>query len=90
TKSKKTAVVVFTKSGKEISCDDSQPILAIAEDADIAIENSCQSGSCGTCKRSLTEGKVRYEGDPAALEADEAGVILTCIAYPEGRVVIDA
>ncbi|MEO0433778.1 MAG: ferredoxin--nitrite reductase [Cyanobacteria bacterium J06656_5] len=90
TKSKKTAVVVFSKSGKEISCDDSQPILAVAEDAGIAIENSCQSGSCGTCKLSLTEGKVRYEGDPSALEAGETGVVLTCIAHPEGRVVIDA
>ena len=90
TKSKKTAVVVFSKSGKEISCDDSQPILAVAEDAGIAIENSCQSGSCGTCKLSLAEGKVRYEGDPSALEAGETGVVLTCIAHPEGRVVIDA
>ncbi len=90
TKSRKTAVVVFSKSGKEISCDDSQPILAVAEDAGIAIENSCQSGSCGTCKLSLTEGKVRYEGDPSALEAGETGVVLTCIAHPEGRVVIDA
>ncbi|MBX2865323.1 MAG: ferredoxin--nitrite reductase [Leptolyngbyaceae cyanobacterium MAG.088] len=89
-KAKKPAVVIFSKSGKEINCDDSQPILAIAEDAGIEIESSCQSGSCGTCKLSLLEGKVRYEGDPAALEAGETGAILTCIAHPEGRLVIDA
>ncbi|MEM9803799.1 MAG: ferredoxin--nitrite reductase [Cyanobacteria bacterium P01_D01_bin.56] len=89
-KVKKPAVVVFSKSGKEINSDDSQSLLAIAEGAGIEIENSCQSGSCGTCKVSLLEGKVRYEGDPAALETGETGAVLTCIAHPEGRVVIDA
>lgn len=87
---KKSAVVVFSKSGKEIQCDDSQPILAIADGAGLEIENSCQSGSCGTCKVPLLEGKIRYEGDPAALETGETGAVLTCIAHPEGRVVIDA
>lgn len=87
---KKPAVVVFSKTGKEISCDDSQSLLAIAEDAGLEIESSCQSGTCGTCKLPLLEGKVRYEGDPAALDTGETGVVLTCIAHPEGRLIIDA
>ncbi|MEM6252070.1 MAG: ferredoxin--nitrite reductase [Cyanobacteria bacterium P01_D01_bin.156] len=87
-KVKTPSVAVFSKSGKEVNCDDSQSILAIAEDAGIDIESSCQSGSCGTCKVPLLEGKVRYEGDPSALEAGETAV-LTCIAHPQGRVVLD-
>ncbi|MEM7062970.1 MAG: ferredoxin--nitrite reductase [Cyanobacteria bacterium P01_B01_bin.77] len=87
---KKPAVVIFSKTGKEINCDDSLSVLAIAEDAGIEIENSCQSGTCGACKLPLLEGKVRYEGDPAALETGETGAILTCIAHPEGRLIIDA
>ncbi|MEA5466748.1 ferredoxin--nitrite reductase [Leptothoe sp. PORK10 BA2] len=39
---KKPAVVIFAKSGKEINCDDSQSILAIAADAGVEIESSCQ------------------------------------------------
>ena len=89
-KAKKPAVVIFSKSGKEINCDDSQSILAIAEAAGVEIESSCQSGTCGTCKLSLSEGNVRYEGDPAALDDGETGAVLTCIAHPEGRVVIEA
>ncbi|MEM7794191.1 MAG: ferredoxin--nitrite reductase [Cyanobacteria bacterium P01_C01_bin.118] len=89
-KAKKPAVVIFAKSGKEINCDDSQPILAIAEEAGLELESSCQSGSCGACKLPLIEGRVRYEGDPAALDAGETGSVLTCIAHPEGRLVIDA
>ena len=85
----KTATVAFAKSGKEIATDDSQSLLTIAEGAGVAIENSCQSGSCGTCKSALVEGEVRYEGDPSALEAGENGVVLTCIAHPVGRVVLD-
>ena len=90
TKKKKPAVVVFAKSDKEINCDDSQPLLSIAETAGIEVESSCQAGSCGSCKLTLLEGNIRYEGDPAALEADEKGTVLTCIAHPEGRVVLDA
>ena len=86
----KPAVVSFAKSGKKVTCDDSQPLLAIAEGAGITIENSCQSGTCGTCKLPLLEGNIRYEGDPAALEASDTGMVLTCIAHPEGQVVIDA
>ena len=89
-KIKKPAVVVFAKSDKEINCDDSQPILSIAEQAGVDIDSSCQSGTCGSCKLPLLKGNVRYEGDPAALEADETGAVLTCIAHAEGRVVIDA
>ncbi len=89
-KAKKPAVIIFSKSGKEINCDDSQSVLAIAEGAGIDIESSCQSGSCGTCKLPLIEGNVRYEGDPTALETGETGSVLTCIAHPEGRLVIDA
>jgi ferredoxin-nitrite reductase len=64
----------------------------VAEKAGLALESSCRSGSCGTCKRKLIEGAVSYDGTPSALTAVEvaAGYILTCSARPVGRVVIDA
>lgn len=86
------AVVQFATSGKEVNCDDSQSILEIAEAAGVEIESSCQSGSCGTCVAKLVEGEFRYEADPDGLGEDDAasGHILTCIAYPVGKVVLDA
>lgn len=85
-------MVTFAASGKEVNCDDSQSLLEIAEAAGVEIESSCQSGSCGTCMVKLIEGEFRYEADPDGLEdADAAsGHILTCIAYPVGKVVLDA
>ena len=86
------AVVVFGRSGHEVTGGQSQSILEIAEAAGVEIESSCQSGTCGTCKHKLLEGDIVYDGDPEGLEADErdAGMILTCIAHPAGRVVVDA
>lgn len=86
-------VVVFSKSGKEISCDGEECILELAEQEGVKIRSSCRAGSCGSCKKRKTEGEVRMEGfDPEALEPEEqaAGYILTCISYPLGRVVVEA
>ncbi len=87
-----SATLVLAKSGKEIQCTEADSILEIAEQEGINLDNSCQSGTCGTCMQKLLEGQVKYEGDPVALtDQDQAdSMILACIAHPVGRVVIDA
>ncbi len=86
------AVVVLAKSGKEIACSSADLILDVADREGIDLPSSCRSGTCGTCKQKLLEGKVEYDGEPAALEESdrEQGYILACSARPIGRVVIDA
>jgi ferredoxin-nitrite reductase len=86
------AVVYFAKSGKEVACTEADRILDVAEQAGIALDSDCQAGSCGTCKQKLLEGGVKYEGNPSALSAAEKqeGFVLTCSAYPVGRIVLDA
>jgi ferredoxin-nitrite reductase len=86
------ATVVFAKSGKEVSCDESDLILDVAERAGLELDYSCRSGTCGTCKQKSIEGSVKYDTDPEALsESDRSsGYLLTCSAHPIGRVVIDA
>lgn len=90
--SKSELCVVFSKSGKEVSCDGEEPILNLAEQEGVKIRNSCRAGVCGSCKKRKLEGEVRMEGEPEGLEESERqeGYILTCISYPLGRVVIDA
>ena len=86
------ATLVFAKSGKTITCTSADRILDVAEQAGIELDSSCQAGICGTCKQKLIEGDVRYDDAPPALSGLEQseGWILTCSAYPVGRVVIDA
>jgi glycine betaine catabolism B len=85
--------VVFAKSGQNVACDGEESVLEVAESQGIKIRSSCRSGNCGTCKKRKVEGKVRMvDFDPEALEESEQeeGFILTCIAFPQNRVVIDA
>ncbi|MBD2122552.1 ferredoxin--nitrite reductase [Trichocoleus sp. FACHB-262] len=86
------AIASFAKSGKEVACTEADTLLDVATQAGVELDSSCQAGTCGTCKQKLLEGQVRYEGEPDALDASEqaAGWILTCIAHPIGKVVIDA
>ncbi|MBE9005830.1 FHA domain-containing protein [Fortiea sp. LEGE XX443] len=86
-------LLVFSKSSKEVSCDGEESILDVADQEGVKIRSSCRSGVCGTCKKRKLEGDVKMEGyDPEALEESEIkeGYILTCVAYPVGRVVVDA
>ncbi|MDJ0729532.1 MAG: FAD-binding oxidoreductase [Crocosphaera sp.] len=84
--------VVFAKSGKEVLCDQQMSLLELAEEEMIEVESSCRSGGCGSCKVKKLEGDIRYEGEADGLDANdtEEGYILACIAYPQGKVVIDA
>ena len=84
--------LVFTKSGKEVVCDGEECILDVAEQEGVELPSGCRMGSCGACKHQLIEGEVKYEEDPSALEDSERqnGIVLTCMAYPVGRVVLEA
>jgi glycine betaine catabolism B len=84
--------VMFAQSQKEAVFEEVESILELAEQEGIKIRSNCRQGVCGACKKRKVEGEVRYESEPEALEPDElaAGYILTCVACPIGRVVIEA
>lgn len=85
-------LVHFRQSDQEIASDGAESILELAEQAGIRIRSNCRQGVCGSCKKRKLEGEVRYESEPDGLDQEEeaAGFVLTCIACPVGRVVIDA
>jgi glycine betaine catabolism B len=84
--------IVFTKSGKEIACDAEDCILEIAEQEKISMPSGCRVGVCGACKHKVIEGEVKYTEVPSALKETERqqGFILPCVAYPVGRVILEA
>ncbi|MCU0549055.1 MAG: 2Fe-2S iron-sulfur cluster-binding protein [Leptolyngbya sp. Prado105] len=86
------ATINFAKSGKGVTCTQDDFILDIADQAEVAIESSCRSGTCGSCKCTLLEGEVSYDGEPDALDDRDraSNQILTCIARPVGHIVLDA
>lgn len=80
------AQVVFSASGKQVRWNPGDgSILEIAEQAGLAPAYGCRSGSCGTCKARISEGKVAYLTTPTAqVGADEA---LICCAVPASALV---
>ncbi|NEP13780.1 MAG: FHA domain-containing protein [Symploca sp. SIO2C1] len=78
-------MVVFSGSGKEVHCNGEDSILEVAKQAGVGLPHGCQRGVCSKCKLPLLAGEVNYEQEPEC----EQGYILTCIAKPVGRVVIE-
>ena len=78
--------IVFAQSGQEISCDGEESILEVAEAEDIELPYGCKAGACGMCKLRKLEGEVTYDEEPDC----EEGYVLTCIAKPVNKVVIEA
>jgi ferredoxin len=68
----------------------SLPLLTAAELAGLNLASSCRNGTCRTCIRRLTSGRVEYHTEWPGLSAEEkqAGYILPCVAYPLSDVVI--
>jgi ferredoxin-NADP reductase len=85
-------VVVFAQSGQEISCDEEESILAVAEQNNIKIRAGCRQGVCGACKKRKLEGQIKYQTEPDGLDKSEQeqGYILPCVAFPVGKVAIEA
>ncbi len=73
--------VSFKKSDKSVQwTPQSGSLLELAEDQNIDVPFSCRSGSCGSCKTRLLQGRVTYENPPEfPVDDDEA---LLCCAFP--------
>ena len=85
-------LVKFANSDRSVPADGNTSVLELAEQEGISIRNACRVGSCGACKVMAREGQVQYAGQPIALSAtdQEAGYILSCIARPVDRLVVEA
>ena len=77
-------------SGRRFAAAADQPLLRSAEQAGIAMPNSCRNGTCRTCLRPLHAGRVLYRIDwPGLLPEEKAGGwVLPCVAYPASDVVM--
>lgn len=69
-----------------------QSLLEAAEQAGYHLPRSCRNGTCRSCLCALRAGGVSYRVDWPGLSAEEhaEGLILPCVALPQGNVVIDA
>ena len=87
-----SSLVVFSSSGTEIKYDREESILQVGKRENVRLKSACKMGRCGVCKIRKIQGEVKYKGSSDRLSTDEqnAGFILPCIAYPIGRVEVEA
>ncbi len=65
-----------------------ESVWSAARKHGVELPAACHTGSCGTCKKRLLSGCVRYSQKPTVEVAEDE--VLTCVAQPLGNVVIDA
>lgn len=81
--------VTFARSGKKCGWhENAGNLLDFATANGIQIESGCRAGNCGTCVIAIKSGKVAYAAEHGAELED--GTCLTCVATPDGDLVIDA
>lgn len=72
-------------SGRRVECSDDQSILESLLRAGVWMPNSCNQGTCGTCKLQVLSGEVDHRDSPQdTLSAQERtrGLALACQARP--------
>ncbi|HEV2212995.1 MAG TPA: CDP-6-deoxy-delta-3,4-glucoseen reductase [Gammaproteobacteria bacterium] len=88
-----TKTVQLVQGGKRFTVNDGETVLAAALRQGIHLPYGCRSGSCGTCRAHVLEGRTRYpDGPPLALTALEmkSGEALLCRAVPETDLAVEA
>jgi ferredoxin len=86
-----TVRLINEKKGldRTFTIQEDQSILEVAEQQGLALPYSCRTGVCSVCTGRLTEGTVNQDkGTILTEEQQEAGFILTCIAYPRSNCTI--
>ncbi|MEU6133478.1 2Fe-2S iron-sulfur cluster-binding protein [Nocardioides sp. NPDC047086] len=75
-------------AGRRVECAGDQSILEALLRAGVWMPNSCNQGTCGTCKLQVVRGEVDHTESPLeTLTADEraGGLALACQARPLGE-----
>lgn len=81
--------VEFSRSGTNFTWDGAcDNILEFALEKGVEIDSGCRAGSCGSCEVAVKQGRVAYNLEPGA--ECGSGSCLTCVAVPDGDLVIDA
>jgi ferredoxin len=86
-----TVRLINEKKGldRTFTIQEDQSILEVAEQQGLVLPYSCRTGVCSVCTGRLTEGTVNQDkGTILTEEQQEAGFILTCIAYPRSNCTI--
>ena len=83
--------VTFSLSDKSAPLPPDTPILDVADEIGVEIDNSCRVGVCGLCRVKLLSGQVSMAVEDGLEPGDkENHIILACQAKSTGNVTVEA
>src|SRR4051812_18979198 len=80
-------------SGRFFGTHSAESILQAAIRQGIGLPYGCKDGACGSCKCRKLEGTVTHgphQSKALSPSEEEAGLVLTCCAYPQTDVVLES
>ena len=81
--------VTLARSGKTVEVPADRSILEALRDAGVETVSSCESGTCGTCKCGLIEGRADHR-DLVLMDEEKDRFIMICVSRAmEGDLVVD-
>jgi NAD(P)H-flavin reductase/ferredoxin len=87
------ATLSVTMGDRRVECAPGQSLLDAFLRAGVWMPNSCNQGTCGTCKLRVLDGAVDHRASPSDTlpeEERQAGMALACQASPRGDVVVSS
>jgi phthalate 4,5-dioxygenase reductase subunit len=80
--------VRLAKSGAVHVIPPGRNVLEVLRDAGVAIQSSCEAGSCGTCIVDVVSGEMEHR-DLVLAEHEKARKFVACISRAHGELVLD-
>ncbi|MBU2491211.1 MAG: iron-sulfur cluster-binding domain-containing protein [Bacteroidetes bacterium] len=79
----RNVTIIFKDEEHNLVVEPGAGILQTALNAGLDLPNSCQYGSCGTCRAKLLSGQLKLIDQTALSDEEiEKGYCLTCVGYP--------
>lgn len=75
--------ITFMRSGRTVLARRGENMIRVAEANGVAVDYSCRTGECGSCRCKLLTGQVDMpDGTVLSAKERKAGFILACVARP--------
>ncbi|CAM1500995.1 Fc.00g101570.m01.CDS01 [Cosmosporella sp. VM-42] len=79
---------VVNRGGRVLNVGEGESLLEVLRREFGEIPSSCEVGNCGTCKMTLTSGRVDHRGS-ALLPEEKQTSMLSCVSRGVGRIAIE-
>lgn len=83
-----TVDVVSANKTQRLTVEGDKSLLATLRAAGLEVASSCETGSCGTCRIAVKQGKVVHRGE-ALTKEEQTKEMLCCVSRGEGHIVVE-